>query len=79
MILKNKIRFLESRLSFLSFDELAHPIDHILHKLLLRSSKTSLVRDIEDWLCAFRVLTMDSSNLHMVLVCNLLKLLLILR
>jgi len=59
---------------FLGFDHGLDTVVHVLHKILLRAAKTSLVGDIEDGLCTLGVLTMDTTDLDVVLVSDFVEL-----
>ena len=54
--------------SLLSGDHGFDTIIHVLDKILLRSTESSLVRDIENAIVGLGVLTVDSSDLHVVLI-----------
>ena len=45
-------------------------IDHILNKVFLRSSESSSVGDIVGTVIGLRVLSVDTSDLHLVFVSN---------
>jgi len=62
----------------LSFDEGSDSIDHVLDELLLRSSESSSVGDVENSVIGLGVLSVDSSDLHVELVSNSVELCLIL-
>ena len=53
-----------------SFDTIVH----ILYQVNLRSAESPLVRNIVSVVRGLRVLTMDASDLHMVLISNSLEL-----
>lgn len=57
----------------LGLDKSLNTIDHILDELLLRSSESSSVGDIEDTVIGFSVLSVNSSNLDVVFVGNLVE------
>jgi len=61
----------------LSFDEGVDTIDHVLDELLLRSTKSSSVRDIEDSIISLGVLSVNTSDLYEVLVSDFVELLLV--
>ena len=54
----------------LSFDEGSDSIDHVLDELLLRSSESSSVGDVENSVIGLGVLSVDSSNLDVGLIGN---------
>jgi len=60
---------------FLGSDHGLNAIVHILNKGALRASKSALVRDVVGCIHSLRVLSMDSTDLHVVLVCDFLELL----
>ena len=62
----------------LDIDESVDSIDHVLDEVSLRLAESSSVGDIEDSVVGLRVLSMDTSNLHLVLVRNVVELLLLL-
>ena len=76
------MRITESELcdSFLGSESLLggnHGFDtiiHVLDKVLLRSTESSLVGDIENAIVGLGVLTVDSSDLHVVLIGDLVEL-----
>ena len=63
--------------SLLSLDEGVDTVDHILNELLLRSAESSSVGDIEDAVIGLGVLTMDTSDLDVVLLSDGLELVLL--
>ena len=65
-------------LSLLGLDESLDSIDHVLHQLLLGSSESSSVGNVEDTIVSFGMLTVDTSDLHVELVGDLVELLLVL-
>jgi len=67
-----------SCLSLLSVDEGSDTVDHVLDKLSLGSSKSSSVGDIEDTVVGLSVLSVDTSNLDVVFIGNLVELFLVL-
>jgi len=60
-------------LSLLGLDEGSDSIDHVLDKLLLGSSESSLVGDVEGSVVGLGVLSVDSSDLDVVLVGDLVE------
>jgi hypothetical protein len=60
-------------LSLLGLDEGSDSIDHVLEKLLLGSSESSLVGDVEGSVVGLGVLSVDSSDLDVVLVGDLVE------
>ena len=46
---------------------------HILYEVFLRATKTALVGDIEDTIASIGVLTMASTDLNVVLICDALE------
>ena len=64
--------------SELGVHEGSDSIDHVLDKLLLRSSESSLVGDIEGSVIGLGVLSMDTSDLYVVLISDLVELCLVL-
>jgi len=53
-----------------------HSLDtvvHVLNEVFLRAAKSAFVGDIESAVAAFRVFTVDSTNLNVELVSNLLE------
>ena len=64
--------------SFLSLDEGLDTVNHVLNKVLLGSTQSSLVGDIEDSVVGLGVLSVDTSDLDIVLVGNGLELFLLL-
>ena len=65
--------------SFFCFDHSFDPIIHILNKIFFRSTESSFVRDVENSIVSFSMLTMDTSYLNIVFICNFLKLDFVLR
>jgi hypothetical protein len=63
---------------FLDFDKFLDSINHILDEILLGSSQSSSVGNVKDSVISFGVLTMDTSDLDVVLGGNGLELLLLL-
>jgi len=61
-----------------SLDHGFNTIVHVLNKVFLRSAEPSLVGDVKDSIIGFSVLSVNSSDLNVVLVCNFLELWLIL-
>jgi len=61
--------------SFLSCDHSFNTVVHVLNQVFFGSSKSSSVRDIENTIVSFGVLSMDSSDLNIVLVSNFVELL----
>ena len=57
----------------LSFHEGSDTVDHVLHEILLRSSESPEVGDIEDTVVGLGVLAVDASDLHLVLVGDLVE------
>lgn len=64
--------------SLFSFNHGLDSVIHILDKVNFGESESSLVGDIENTITALRVLSVDSSNLDVILVSNLLELFLVL-
>ena len=64
--------------SFLSLDEGLDTVNHVLNKVLLGSTQSSLVGDIEDSVVGLGVLSVDTSDLDIVFVGNGLELFLLL-
>ena len=60
-------------MSLLGLDEGSDSIDHVLDKLLLGSSESSLVGDVEGSVVGLGVLSVDSSDLDVVLVGDLVE------
>lgn len=60
---------------FLGSDHGFNAIVHILNKGAFRASKSALVRNVVGCIHSLRVLSMDSTDLHVVLVCDFLELL----
>ena len=61
--------------SFLSCDHSFNTVVHVLNQVFFGSSKSSSVRDIKNTIVSFGVLTMDSSDLNIVLVSDFVELL----
>ena len=61
----------------LSFNKSFDSIDHVLNEFLLRSSESSSVRDIEDSVVGLGVFSVDSSDLDVVLLGDLVELTLV--
>ena len=59
--------------SFLSFNHGLNAIVHVLDEINFGSSKSSLVRDVVDVVRRLRVLSMDASDLDVVLIGDLLE------
>ena len=57
----------------LGFHEGLDTVDHVLDKLLLRFTESSLVGDIENSVVGLSMLTMDTSDLDLVFVGNLVE------
>ena len=64
--------------SLLSFDKSFDSVDHILDKGFLGESESSLVGDVKDTVVGFGVLSMDASDLDVVLVGDLVEQVLVL-
>ena len=62
----------------LGLDHLSHSVVHVVHEFDLRETEPSLVADIEDSVVAFAVLSVNSSDLHVVLLRDLLEALVVL-
>jgi hypothetical protein len=69
-IVKVEKKWSSSRKCFLSFNKGSDTINHILNELLLRSSESSSVGDIEDTIVGLGVLTVDTSDLNKVFISN---------
>ena len=63
---------------FLSINKSSNTIDHILNELTLRSSESSSVGDIEGSVIGFSMLSMDTSDLNEVFICNFVELVFVL-
>ena len=59
-----------SSLELLSSDQGFDTVDHVLDELLLGSSESSSVGDVEDSVISFSVLSVDSSDLDEELIGN---------
>lgn len=73
-----KIWYVFDSQSLFSFNHGLDSVVHILDKVNFGESESSLVGDIENTITALRVLSVDSSNLDVILVSNLLELFLVL-
>jgi len=60
--------------SIFSIHESSNSIDHVLDELLLSSTESSLVGDIENSILGLGVLTMDTSDLDIVGLGDLIEL-----
>jgi len=67
-----------SCLSFLGFDESSDTVNHILDELLFRSAESSSVGNVKDTIVGLGVLSVDTSDLHVVLVSDSVELVLVL-
>lgn len=68
----------ESSESLLRLDHGTNTVDHILDELLLRAAETSLVRDVVSAVIGLGMLTVDTSDLDVVLVGDRVELVLLL-
>ena len=59
---------------FFSIDEGVNTVYHILNKFFLGFTKSSSVGNIENSIVGFRVFSMDTSDLNLVLVGNIIEL-----
>ena len=68
----------QARASFskglLGIDHGLHTVVHILNEIFLGTAETSLVRDVVSGISAFRVLTVDTTDLHVILGGNFFEL-----
>jgi len=64
--------------SFLCFDHGFNTVVHVLHEIFLGATETSLVGDVVGAVVRLRVLTMDTTDLDVVLVSDGLELFLLL-
>lgn len=62
-----------SGLGLLSFDEGSDSVDHILDKGFLRESESSLVGDVEDTVVGLSMLSVDTSDLNVIFVSDLVE------
>lgn len=63
---------MKSKLSFF-IDELSNTVNHILYKFFLWPTESSSIWNIKDTIICFSVLTMNTSNLNIIFVCNLIE------